>query len=269
MNRDTIKYFFIDHWKKITAGVLALLVMALAVTGMQVYSKKQTADEIKAKNEQTVKRFDNHEKIQSLKKDEAKYKQLNKHKGKGSKNDSISTGNKAVATSDIFGFDDEVYTQHQSIERAGIEEIKNFMAKKDYDSIVNDYGTGSITIPSINITLPIIEGTTNSHLWVGATTFYKDQTLKRGNYPLFSHNTGYSQMLFTDLGKVNAGDKVQVVSYADGYKQVVDYKVTNVQTVDYRKVDVLKNTPDRTLTLITCATATPSFERTVVTAKPV
>lgn len=302
MIRDVQDWIYYNKTKAAIIAIASVLLIALLITGGIVYQKKEANEMIQQKTAQSAENVisGNTDKIQKVLKDAEKNKKLNSKtpkktadkKGKSNKKStatsnvkasakageavsavgtikSIYTNNKAVATTDTFGFSDEVYKDHQAVERAGVEDIRNFMAKKDYDRIVNDYGTGSISIPSIGITLPIIEGTTNDHLWTGATTFYKDQTVKRGNYPLFSHNTGYDGMLFTNLGSVKVGDKIKVISYADGYKQVVNYKVTEKQVVNYKQTDVIADKGDRRLTLITCATAEPTFDRIVVTAKPV
>lgn len=168
-----------------------------------------------------------------------------------------------------WSFKDGIYNQYDGINRASVEEVKSFMDSNKYNDVINNYATGTISIPSIDTKLPIIEGTTNEHLWAGATTYRADQSLSHGNYTLLSHNTGYDGMLFSSLGNVSKGDKIDVTSYKNGSKEKMTYRVTSKKVVSYKEGDVLSDTDEQKLTLITCDVPRPTNNRLVVTAEPV
>lgn len=168
-----------------------------------------------------------------------------------------------------WSFKDGIYNQYDGINRASVEEVKSFMGSNKYNDVINNYATGTISIPSIDTKLPIIEGTTNEHLWAGATTYRADQSLSHGNYTLLSHNTGYDGMLFSSLGNVSKGDKIDVTSYKNGSKEKMTYRVTSKKVVSYKEGDVLSDTDEQKLTLITCDVSRPTNNRLVVTAEPV
>jgi LPXTG-site transpeptidase (sortase) family protein len=70
-----------------------------------------------------------------------------------------------------------------------------------------------------------------------------------GNAVLFGHLTSVNAgNVFKDLGKVKAGDVIQVYVNDRRY----DYVVVNVKTVPRTDVSVLGQTPSATVTLITC-----------------
>ena len=168
-----------------------------------------------------------------------------------------------------WSFKDGIYDQYDGINRASVEEVKSFMDSNKYNDVINNYATGTISIPSIDTKLPIIEGTTNEHLWAGATTYRADQSLSHGNYTLLSHNTGYDGMLFSSLGDVSKGDKITVTSYKNGSKEKMTYRVTDKEVVSYKEGDILNDTDEQKLTLITCDVPRPTNNRLVVTAEPV
>lgn len=168
-----------------------------------------------------------------------------------------------------WSFKNGIYDQYDGINRASVEEVKSFMDSNKYNDVINNYATGTISIPSIDTKLPIIEGTTNEHLWAGATTYRADQSLSHGNYTLLSHNTGYDGMLFSSLGNVSKGDKIDVTSYKNGSKEKMTYRVTSKKVVSYKEGDVLSDTDEQKLTLITCDVSRPTNNRLVVTAEPV
>lgn len=168
-----------------------------------------------------------------------------------------------------WSFKDGIYNQYDGINRASVDEVKSFMNSDKYNHVINNYATGTISIPSINTKLPIIEGTTNEHLWAGATTYRADQSLSHGNYTLLSHNTGYDGMLFSSLGNVSKGDKIDVTSYKNGSKEKMTYRVTSKKVVSYKEGDVLSDTDEQKLTLVTCDVPRPTNNRLVVTAEPV
>lgn len=58
---------------------------------------------------------------------------------------------------------------------------------------------GQISIPDLKINLPILNGTTDANLMVGATTMLADQKMGEKNYPLAGHYMKDESLLFGNL----------------------------------------------------------------------
>lgn len=262
--------------KIITIVIAVILVIAIVgggITGALVYSKTQKAGHINDNIEASAKnakdgQTDAIKKLtgQDGDKDKDGKDDKDNKDGKSGKN---GEGNQdGMNASDLF--DKNIYGNSANLDRADVDDVNDFMKTDEYDDVLDKYTTGNIEIPSIDVDLPILEGTTNDNLWAGATTFRPNQSIDKGNYTLLSHNVGYSGMLFSDLPSVKKGSKVKVTSYADGEKKTQEYKITKTEVVDYQDdVDVLNDTKDRKLTLITCLEPDNMEDRFVVTAEPV
>lgn len=133
----------------------------------------------------------------------------------------------------------------------------------DYDSITNiegfnppdvdisklDNAIGIITIPSVNLEQPILYGTTNQNLLLGATTMKPDQKMGEGNYTLAGHNHHSRPILFQPIRDVKEGEKV----FLTDKKKVYAYKVIKKEIVDPHRIDVLDDIKGKnTITLVSC-----------------
>jgi sortase A len=154
------------------------------------------------------------------------------------------------------------YKPTEKVDRPTIKELSMFKGSKAYKQTVQT-AIGKITIPKLNLELPILAGTTNNHLKAGATTYRSNQVNGKGNYVLLGHNMGQKHVLFSDLKQLSLGDKIKVQT-ADATKV---YTVTRKQIVSERQGEVLRNTSDNRLTLVTCDKGTATSNRLVVTAE--
>ncbi|WP_439443659.1 class A sortase [Listeria aquatica] len=160
------------------------------------------------------------------------------------------------------------FKKSEQVERPSLKELKDFQQSKAYQELVNQ-AIGQIEIPKIHLKLPILGGTTSQHLKVGATTFRKNQELGKGNYVLLGHNMGRAGVLFSDLNKLQLNDEIQVtLAQKDGTKKKEMYVVSDKQVVSYRDGEVMNDTDDTRLTLITCDKATSTTQRIVIRAIP-
>ena len=118
-------------------------------------------------------------------------------------------------------------------------------AKKESINVI-----GVISIPAINLRIPIAKGVSNTTLALAAGTMRADQEMGKGNYPLAAHNMANgSKILFSPLyyhGKVG-----QLV-YITDMKKVYEYKLYERKFIDATRVDVIDNTKENILTLVTC-----------------
>ncbi|MCO7175116.1 class A sortase [Sporolactobacillus kofuensis] len=133
-------------------------------------------------------------------------------------------------------------------------------------SSMGDYSRsiiGQIQIKRLGIKLPILKGTTTSHLLVGATTMRPDQEMGKGNYPLAGHHMRRESLLFGPLMHAKLGDKVVITNLKKDYI----YKVIEKKVVRETEGNVIDQTKDRRITLITCDKPTRTPKRLIVIGK--
>lgn len=130
-----------------------------------------------------------------------------------------------------------------------IEEIKQLSVwslpvEVDVSDVV-----GFIAIPSIELNLPILSGTTNKNLQLGATTMKEDQRMGSQNYTLAGHLTQSTTTLFSPLRKMAIGESVYLTDKSKVYR----YRLKSIKIVSPEQVDELSDIEDEAiLTLVTC-----------------
>lgn len=135
---------------------------------------------------------------------------------------------------------------YESVKKLTLAQIANAKAHSKKVSIV-----GQIAIPSIGINLPIGKGINNTTLALAAGTFRPDMKMGEGNYALAGHNMSNlgPKLLFSPLYyKAKSGQKV----YVTDLKKVYVYKITQKEFVSKYRVDLVQDTPQKMITLITC-----------------
>ena len=123
---------------------------------------------------------------------------------------------------------------------------------------------GGISIPELNMNLPIFKGLENVALYYGAGTMKENQVMGQGNYSLASHHvfglTGANAMLFSPLEKAKAGMKI----YITDKEKIYTYVISSVDTVTPDRVDVIQDREGvNEITLVTCEDAAATY-RTIV-----
>lgn len=109
---------------------------------------------------------------------------------------------------------------------------------------------GEITVPAINMTLPIANGVNNTTLALAAGTMRPDMQMGQGNYALAGHNMANgSKILFSPL---YYHAKVGQMIYITDLDRVYEYRINQRQFIDATDVQVVNNTPQKIITLITC-----------------
>ena len=131
------------------------------------------------------------------------------------------------------------------------------------EQLVEGDEVGSITLPSLDLHWPIVEGTTPEQLERGVGHF-QDSVLPgmRDNSVLSGHRT----TVFGRLGELKEGDLILIETSAG----VFTYEVKAFRIADKSSRDVIVPTPTAVLTLTTCypfETLLPTTEVYVVTAE--
>jgi LPXTG-site transpeptidase (sortase) family protein len=120
----------------------------------------------------------------------------------------------------------------------------------DFDALRNAGGmeevpAGVMRIPSVNLVLPLFEGTGEHNLTRGAGIIENtDELGGNGNTGLAAHRDGY----FRSLQDVNIGDEIQV----DTLEATLRYRISDIFIVDPSDVHVLDRGERGQITLVTC-----------------
>ncbi|ANS90070.1 class A sortase [Staphylococcus pseudintermedius] len=124
----------------------------------------------------------------------------------------------------------------------------NLLDIKDVEFNSN-YVVGKITIPSVHLNLPILYGVSNNNLWFGACTMKPNQKFGQGNFALAGHTMANQNLLFTPLHSIKKGDMI----YITNGQNVYVYQTTNVEIVSPDHGEVINDTDESTITLVTCS----------------
>lgn len=122
---------------------------------------------------------------------------------------------------------------------------------------------GTLKIPSLNVSVKIYEGTTNSMLAKGVGHF-KDTSIWNGNVCLAAHNRG-TNAYFGKIHELNYGDKITLTTK----KGTRTYKVYNIEKISVSDTSNLQGTSDNIITLITCVKNQADYYRWCVQAEAV
>ncbi|MDF2871812.1 MAG: sortase family protein [Anaerocolumna sp.] len=121
---------------------------------------------------------------------------------------------------------------------------------------------GSLSFPSLDLTLPVYEGTEDSELSKGVG-HYADSVLpgEADNCVL----SGHRDTVFSDLSKLKKGDTILVTTAAGSFT----YRIQKFRIVDKEDTTVIVPKPQATLTLTTCYPFTyigPAPQRFIISA---
>ena len=128
-------------------------------------------------------------------------------------------------------------------------------------------GIGIISIPDINLELPVFNGITYETMMYGAGTAKANQVMGQGNYALASHTIFNSlngaimeNILFGNLINTRLGQSI----FLTDKNKIYEYQIDNIYTAHVSQGNIIDNHKDKNeITLYTCTTLTGD-ERLVV-----
>lgn len=163
----------------------------------------------------------------------------------------------------------------KTTEQLGVSSVNSMLGSTHTDRLspsnkeYQKHLIGSITIPKIEVNLPIFDTTTENLLSTGITR------LPGSSYPIGGKSThavllGHAglpdQKLFTDLDKL----KKQDIFYIEAYGKKVAYKIFRIKIVKPDNLNDIKIVPNQDLvTLVTCTPYMVNTDRLLVTGKRV
>ena len=105
---------------------------------------------------------------------------------------------------------------------------------------------GTLKIPTLDLSVRIYEGTTNSILAKGAGHF-ENTSIWNGNVCVAAHNRGVNAY-FSQIHTLEDGDRIQLTTK----KGTRTYRVFNVENISVNDTSNLQGTNENIITLITC-----------------
>lgn len=146
------------------------------------------------------------------------------------------------------------YTYQKYKEEELIQNIENQIVPKEENIIKqeianNNENLGIIVIPSIEIKAPIKEGTTSEILKYSVGHFIETE-LWNGNVALASHNRGSYAHYFSRINELKNGEEIiYITNMGERRYEVIENKI-----IEETNVEILENTKENIITLITCVT---------------
>lgn len=151
----------------------------------------------------------------------------------------------------------------QNILEEVINEEPKELSKEEEEELINGYKPIALMeIPSINLSQGVVEGISDDILQYYLGHF--EGTVKpgeKGNFAVAGHRVSDYSEAFVNLYKVEIGDKVLVKANKKEYI----YEITDSFIVSPSRVDILDNTDEATITLVTCTVG--AKERVIVKGK--
>lgn len=130
----------------------------------------------------------------------------------------------------------------------------------------NNWGIGKLSIPKVDIDLPVLAGLANENLLTGAATYRANQQLGKGNYVLLAHNIFEQDVLLHRIKKLSLNDKI----YVTDFKDIYTYDVTVNKVIEETKVSYIEEKTEndhQLLTLLRCEGDIGTIYRRVVQGK--
>ena len=134
---------------------------------------------------------------------------------------------------------------------------------------LSDYGVpdntiGYITIPKMDVVLPILLGANNSNMRLGAVHLTQTSYPVGGintNCVIAAHRGMSKKAMFRNIDLLRPGDVV----YIENFKETLIYEVTDIQIISPNEIDKLLIQEGRDMvTLITCHPYRYNYQRYVV-----
>lgn len=131
--------------------------------------------------------------------------------------------------------------------------------EKEIKYIFNEGEIGIIIIPSIDVKAPICEGT-SSNVLKYAVGHFEETSQWSGNVALASHNRGSYAHYFSRINELENGEEIIYITNMGERR----YEVTENKVIEETNVEILKNTKENIITLITCITEKRDKRRCIV-----
>lgn len=120
-------------------------------------------------------------------------------------------------------------------------------SKQKEGRVLPDGAVGLLIIPSIGVNAPIREGT-NADIIKYTIGHFENTNLWYGNVALASHNEGSYAHYFSRINELKNGEEIIYVTNMGERR----YSVYESKIIKETNIDILKNTKENIITLVTC-----------------
>lgn len=146
---------------------------------------------------------------------------------------------------------------NEIIHISNTENINNLVESND---VINP--KWQLEIPKVGLVADIAEGTSSEILnrYIG---HFEETEKENGNVALAAHNRGYPVNYFKDLKELEIGDEIYYTY--NGTPKL--YEVNNKKIIKDTEVEILEDTDEDILTLITCVENEPELRRCIQAIK--
>lgn len=151
------------------------------------------------------------------------------------------------------------------VDKSVDENVDDIVINKKKDENEDTLGTiGLIIIPKIDLKAPIDEGIDNKTLKYAAGHFEGTALPgEKGNCCIAGHRSYTYNEMFNRFDEIAKGDEIIINTKKGKYT----YLVYDILVVKPEEVDVLNNTKDATLTLVTCTPIRIATHRLIIKGK--
>lgn len=158
----------------------------------------------------------------------------------------------------VIFFRVKYFQKHEEQLLKSVEETINENAN-DKEVIIENGKVGIIEIPSIDVKAPIYEGTSSDILKFSVGHF-EETSLWSGNVAFASHNRGSYAHYFSRINELKNGDEIiYITNMGERRYEVIENKI-----IEETNVEILKNTNENIVTLITCVTGQKDKRQCVI-----
>lgn len=140
--------------------------------------------------------------------------------------------------------------KHSNFDFTKIKSIDNNSWTQALRHPANTNIIGKLTIPAVNIKLPIYYGLNNTELLTGVGTMQAKQHMGKGNFAIAGHHMQDKKLLLGSLHRTQLGNNIYLT---DG-KRVYTYRIHIKRHISQFETHYVTDTYAKpTLTIITCA----------------
>ena len=123
-----------------------------------------------------------------------------------------------------------------------VQELETQWSKEELENVM------ILDIPSIDLEQYVLDETTEENLAIALTQVSENQTPGEGNFSIAGHRGYRGDRHFRQLSNVTDGDEVRLISEGKTYI----YEVNSISIVEPTQLDVLDDSEEAEITLITC-----------------
>lgn len=150
-----------------------------------------------------------------------------------------------VESSEASGMSSDKVDTHYDFDKVKELSFSSLLTLPNADNVE---GIGTISMPEVDMTLPILDGLSVANLMAGAGTMKQDQVPGQGNYSIAGHNWRDRTTLFSPLHRAEKGMSIFLTIDGETY----EYSVSTIQTVEPTRIDIIEDQDEPLLTLVTC-----------------